>query len=289
MIASPGRFRTAGTVVAALLLLAVGEAAGQNVLGPGSCYNAKCHVTQGTWWEGDAHRGSLNKFNQFPQFAQMAERYGIGAGDTKALNAKCHNCHATVAVPTETADFGVSCESCHGPGKTYLDSHQREGFQAGTDGLLKLADMAVRADVCVRCHFCTDQKLLDIGHPPGWPRAGTYGSKSSTVARPPDHWKEFDPAVDADPAPFDAALKRTGFEPRSAAPLTAAVAAGPGEVRTITVIRGIFPLTNPTVVQPLDLEAPTPLPDDATTLEILTALQQRMQYLYRRLDETYPE
>jgi hypothetical protein len=279
----------AATAGVALALLVAGPAAAQDVLGPGGCSNAKCHVTQGTWWNADAHRGSLNKYNQFPQYSQMAERYGIAAGDTKALNEKCHSCHATVALPAETPDYGVSCESCHGPGKTYLESHQREGFQAGTDGLLKLADMSVRADACVRCHFCTDQKLLDIGHPPGWPRAGTYGSKSSTVARPPDHWKEFLPDVDADPAPFEAALKRTGFEPSTAAPLAAAVAGGPGEVRTITVIRGIFPLTNPPVVQPLDLEAPAPLPEDATTLEILTALQRRLQYLYRRLDETYPE
>jgi len=281
--------RPARLVAALLLPLAAGNAPAQDVLGPGGCYNAKCHVTQGSWWESDPHRNSLSKFYGFPQFLQMAERYGIAVDDVQALNDKCHSCHATVAVPQEAPDFGVSCESCHGPGRSYLESHQREGFLAGTDGLAKLADMDVRADTCVRCHFCTDQKLLDLLHPPGWPRPGTYTSKSVTVASPPAHWKQFDPQVDADPAPFEAALKRTGFEPRKATPQNDVVTSGSVQVRTITIVRGIFPLNNPVEVQPLDLEAAPPLAEDATTSEILATVRKRLQYLYRRLDETYPE
>lgn len=71
-----------------------------------------------------------------------------------AKNPKCLKCHSTAAavdpslIATLTAEEGVSCESCHGPGSAYKTiTVMKDRTQSAANGLI-LPDEAV----CRKCH-----------------------------------------------------------------------------------------------------------------------------------------
>ncbi len=86
-------------------------------------------------------------------------------------NDNCLLCHATAGVPeptrertwaTRTADLGIACEACHGPGAAHVDRYRNPvrrwlARRAGDDadhGIVNPADLPVRRanDVCGQCH-----------------------------------------------------------------------------------------------------------------------------------------
>ncbi|OYP32971.1 multiheme c-type cytochrome [Rhodopirellula sp. MGV] len=88
-------------------------------------------------------------------------------------NAICSNCHATqvrtrppargdVAWDTRVAEFGISCEACHGPGENHIQCH--DSSLAATSLSLSIGDTVdpivnpaklpaeLRSDMCGQCH-----------------------------------------------------------------------------------------------------------------------------------------
>ena len=123
------------------------------------------------------------------------------------------DCHGTVISSRATGfvDDGVSCESCHGPGSSYLAPHSEGEVSAGTSrvgyveglklGMQELKKLDVRAQLCVSCHFINDSKLIRAGHPDG--RGFSYAFKIKKVA---DHWRRPPEEADLDSGPFLAAF-----------------------------------------------------------------------------------
>ena len=82
------------------------------------------------------------------------------------VNDRCGICHATAwhqsGAATQHASIswldGVSCESCHGAARHWLDQHDQEEWQNRSEsekeesGLINTRDLSVRAGICVRCH-----------------------------------------------------------------------------------------------------------------------------------------
>jgi hypothetical protein len=145
-------------------------------VGPGKCTDCHDHRDEKEWSEkrdGDGKgKQHLNALNQLSD--AKADQYAKAAGVADVYDAKsmCVKCHATVV--RGSADFGVSCESCHGAGKDFLKPHQEKGaYQAAV--ALGMKDTKNKPETwvkdCVSCHVLGqnpgDAALMKAGHASG--------------------------------------------------------------------------------------------------------------------------
>ena len=145
-------------------------------VGPGKCTDCHDHKDEKEWSEkrdGDGKgKQHLNALNQLAD--AKAEEYAkaTGVADVYDPKSTCVKCHATVV--RGSADFGVSCESCHGGGKDYLKPHQEKGAYTASLAL-GLKDTLEKpenwAKDCVACHVLGDNPgdaaLVKAGHSSG--------------------------------------------------------------------------------------------------------------------------
>jgi hypothetical protein len=140
----------------------------------------RCHGDQNAWWFNDAHSTSADPFFEGnPNNVKIARLYGINPAKMSRGETVCMDCHGTVVTGKERreVDDGVSCQSCHGPGKEFLEIHQEGELSLGAQrpgyvealkrGMVKLQDLDVRARICSSCHYVTDPRLISAGHPSG--------------------------------------------------------------------------------------------------------------------------
>lgn len=104
----------------------------------------------------------------------IAQRLDIGDA---AFAPQCLGCHADPGphgARWQVSD-GVGCEACHGGASTWLASHAAVGGTHAANvanGLVPLERPAVRAAVCLDCHFGSsrpgqfvDHRIMAAGHP----------------------------------------------------------------------------------------------------------------------------
>jgi len=282
-------------------------------LGPASCGlgQTNCHTRENGWWTTDAHHNSLDRFYEpDEECLQIAKLYGITPADMLKGNKGCMRCHGTV-ISEKTAresEYGVSCESCHGPGSGYKDPHSEKpgGYEKALKlGLVELENLDKRAVACVYCHFITEPKLISAGHSDG--AKFNYVTKMKSIANP-NHWKKpLEPADQLKPA-FEKAKKARGPAPvarAEPAPPTSKptpIAPTPPPVKDVVTDepppsptprprpapippapRPVLPTALPAEdVQPLTLD-PFPTVTDSTSLqELILILKKRLEYLYQK-------
>jgi hypothetical protein len=240
----------------------------QKTIGIGSCGTgqANCHVAEYKFYKVSPHNESLNKLYDD---AEKAKSYGqkLGIPDIFKGGTTCMKCHSTVAGGSGTAEDGVTCEGCHGPGSDYKEPHQ-EGKGGGASrpgyvkslklGLKDLKNLDVRARQCVYCHYVTDQKLLATGHKSG--SDFNYVSGMRSVAK---HWKRQPGPEDLSRAAFDKARSARGpataiatSEPPKPSTAPSASSAEPAVEGTTTGRRG-------TGSRPVRVVPPPPPPASA--------------------------
>jgi hypothetical protein len=134
----------------------------QGLTGPDRCL--KCHkkLARAPWEK--FHRETAAQLD--PARKPNAARYAAATGGNPQAPS-CKRCHTPDAAATP-----VACETCHGPGKGYLDPHQERPFYSGADlkGMLILYNQAAKiAQQCVTCHVLTAEHkaVADAGHPTG--------------------------------------------------------------------------------------------------------------------------
>ena len=150
-------------------------AAAQDYVGPAKCINCHDHEDEVEWWEredGPPPDGHINALRQMENIDSPAYAAAVGLDASLDgvydLEGSCVTCHATVF--KGDANAGISCESCHGPGSDYFDSHQEENsYQDSlTKGMLDIVgNLQGWVEECVRCHVMDDQRLIAAGHPSG--------------------------------------------------------------------------------------------------------------------------
>lgn len=148
-------------------------------LGANSCGLGQnnCHAKENDWWSADPHYLTNERFYNSTKSATIAKTYGISLDAAKLLDSVCMKCHATPTTadlakkPVPESEYGVSCESCHGPGSGYKESHSAEkgkGYEIGVRfGMRRNKEMPVRAAMCMSCHFISNERLTNAGHPDG--------------------------------------------------------------------------------------------------------------------------
>ena len=144
-------------------------------LGPNKCINCHDHDDEKEWWEkedGPPPDGHINALKQMENVDSSKYAGAVGLDGSLDgvydLEGSCVTCHSTVF--KGDANAGVSCETCHGPGSAYLDSHQED--DSYQDSLSKgmrdvIGSLQNWASDCVTCHVMDDQRLIDAGHPSG--------------------------------------------------------------------------------------------------------------------------
>lgn len=238
----------------------------QNV-GPGKCVECHDHAAEKEWWQtkdGDPAKGKqhakADRRLEDPKAAAYSK--AIGLADVYNPSGSCVSCHSTVV--SGSADFGVTCESCHGPGRDYLTPHQTKGTYAAAVKL-GMADVKEKPDAwaptCMGCHVLASrpnmQALIAAGHSSG--SDFDLARKFPAVAQ---HFKaKYQPSQIATAAaafkPASVPVAATVPAPRPAAPV-APPAPAPTPAPTPTPAVPVVAVVNP--VQP-----PAPRPPTVVT------------------------
>lgn len=213
---------------ASLLLFFADSAFAQSreYVGPGKCIDCHDHQDEKAWSEtrdGDGKgKRHLKALDQLDDDNAKKWSKAVGVADVYDPKSMCVRCHGTVV--RGSADFGVSCESCHGAGKDFLKPHQDKGaYQAalalGMKDVVKKPEAWVRD--CQACHVLVGNPgyaaLMQAGHPAG--DQFDLGAKFASVAL---HFQSKYTASQI------ATLARSGGRPATTAPAPApAPAAAP--------------------------------------------------------------
>lgn len=157
-------------------------------LGVASCAGSTCHgrseadgkiVRQDEilrWQEPSSPTGAHSRaFNVLSseRSQQIARRLGLGAATSAPMCLGCHTDAAASRGARFQVSDGVGCESCHGGAASWIDVHKAGNHRASLNaGLVQLESPAVKASVCLDCHFGSadggqfvNHRIMAAGHP----------------------------------------------------------------------------------------------------------------------------
>ncbi len=148
------------------------------VVGPDTCI--KCHESEMKQWMQTPHYRTFDVLHRTPEAKEIAKKM-----DLRSIkrNDTCVTCHYTRQLQgtRERVVAGVSCESCHGGAKDWLNLHAdyggpnitREMETAGhrekrlaesiAAGMNNPTNLYLMARQCLSCHTVPDEKLVNVG------------------------------------------------------------------------------------------------------------------------------
>ncbi len=148
---------------------------------------AKCHVAEVSVWKQTPHAQSFDSLHRNPQALEIARR--LGQSSIKR-NDICLDCHYTSQAEQDLARVvaGVSCESCHGAARDWINVHSDYGGPAASKqseteqhrlqrqtqsvalGMRNPKNLYSIARSCLQCHTVPNEKLVNVGgHSAGSP------------------------------------------------------------------------------------------------------------------------
>jgi hypothetical protein len=142
------------------------------VKGCGMCHKKEEAGNQLAKWQESGHAKAFATLGT-PEAKEAGKKVGV---DDPQTSGKCLKCHATAYNFTETlagiekiaVEDGVTCESCHGPGKNYKSKEiMKDRAQCVANGMIHPATKS-----CDKCH--NEQS-------PTW-KADRYTKKDGTKA-----------------------------------------------------------------------------------------------------------
>lgn len=163
---------------------AAAPATPSKVLGNQAC--VKCHANEVKVWEATPHAHTFEELHRRPEAKQIASKLGLSSIKHDGRCVNCHYTQQTDVSGSPHAIAGVSCESCHGAAKDWLDLHHNYGgenitrltespahrasriAQSVAAGMRNPDNVFAVAQSCLRCHTTADEELVNIGgHTPG--------------------------------------------------------------------------------------------------------------------------
>ncbi len=156
-------------------------------LGVETCGSSECHGSAEPWrnatvlmkerqiWQ--AHDSHAKAYVALT--SDLGQRIAQNLGLADAGQApECLVCHTTYVPPAQrgpkfTLEAGVSCESCHGAGSSFLAAHVQPTSQHASNleaGMYPTTNPGARADLCLSCHQGdgvrkVSHRLYGAGHP----------------------------------------------------------------------------------------------------------------------------
>lgn len=149
------------------------------VLGNEAC--VKCHAPEITVWQSTPHAKTFDLLHRQPEAKQIASKLGLSSIKHSGRCVGCHYTQQSEPGQSPHVIAGVSCESCHGEAKAWLELHhdyggpnvtrQTESSQHRADRISKSIAAGMRnptnaylvAQSCLRCHTTADEELVNVG------------------------------------------------------------------------------------------------------------------------------
>lgn len=146
----------------------------------------ECHAAEFEAWRHSTHFATWSTMHGKPTAREIAEKMGFTRGIKR--NDLCLTCHYTSRWEDDAPKpfAGISCESCHGPARDWIDVHDDYGgkdFKIDNEapehkaarlaaceaaGMLRSAQVYLIAKNCYSCHTVPNESLVNIGgHPAG--------------------------------------------------------------------------------------------------------------------------
>ncbi|MEM6468985.1 MAG: cytochrome c family protein [Planctomycetota bacterium] len=154
------------------------------VVGSETC--VKCHASEIRVWQATPHAKTFSELHRKPEARTIATKLGL---QSIKHSGRCVDCHYTQKAQSHGQAgviSGVSCESCHGAAKEWLDlhhdyggpnlkrtdespQHRRERITKSiAAGMRNPSNVYAVAQSCLRCHTTADEELVNVGgHPTG--------------------------------------------------------------------------------------------------------------------------
>ena len=143
---------------------------------------AKCHGNEIQVWKKTPHFTTFQELSRRPRSKEIVANLGL----TKSVkrNDICMSCHFTIQEKSPgklKAIAGVSCESCHGGSRDWLNVHNDYGGPTATrdsesethrqQRLSTASDLGMRntqnlyliASSCLNCHTVPNEELVNVG------------------------------------------------------------------------------------------------------------------------------
>ncbi len=149
------------------------------VLGNESC--VKCHTAEIQVWKQTPHARTFDELHRRPEAKQIASKLGLSSIKNEGRCVACHYTQQAQAAGNLHVVAGVSCESCHGAAKDWLDLHHNYGGEGITRltespehrrlriansvnaGMRNPSNVYSVAQSCLRCHTTADEELVNVG------------------------------------------------------------------------------------------------------------------------------
>lgn len=154
------------------------------VLGKEAC--VKCHAPEIQVWQATPHAKNFTDLHRRPEAKAIAGKLGLRSIKHSGRCVDCHYTQQSEGHSQPEVIAGVSCESCHGAAKNWVDihhdyggpnltranesvAHRRERIRRSIDaGMRNPANVYLVAQSCLRCHTTADEELVNVGgHPTG--------------------------------------------------------------------------------------------------------------------------
>ncbi len=150
-----------------------------SVLGNEAC--VKCHAPEIQVWKQTPHARTFDELHRRPEAKQIAAKLGLQSIKSEGRCVACHYTQQANPQGDVHAISGVSCESCHGAAKDWLELHHDYGGEGITRltespehrrqrvahsvaaGMRNPINVFLVAQSCLRCHTTADEELVNVG------------------------------------------------------------------------------------------------------------------------------
>lgn len=144
----------------------------------------ECHALEFQKWQETEHAKQYNTMHRSEQAQNILDRMDFHLAKRQSLCLRCHYT-AKIKEGEPRAVAGVSCESCHGAARDWMDIHNDYGQydhesepeahrekrikESVANGMLRPSgDLYAVAANCYECHTVPQEKLINTGgHPSG--------------------------------------------------------------------------------------------------------------------------
>ena len=149
------------------------------VLGNEAC--VKCHAAEIQTWKQTPHALTFDQLHRRTEAKQIAAKLGLQSIKNEGRCAACHYTQRADPSGQHHAIAGISCESCHGAAKNWVEIHHDYGGE-GIDrmsespehrlqrltsslsaGMRNPVNVFLVAQSCLRCHTTADEELVNVG------------------------------------------------------------------------------------------------------------------------------
>jgi hypothetical protein len=140
---------------------------------------AECHVHEYEKWKQTRHATSFRTTHRKKEAEAIARAMGFKLMKRESLCLKCHYLGASKGGRLKAAS-GVSCESCHGPAKDWINVHNNYGkgydfqteskehrarriAQSKANGMFRPSELYYVVANCFQCHTVPHEGLVNTG------------------------------------------------------------------------------------------------------------------------------